>query len=209
MPWGRDHIIGCFEPWWKIANRLLRLFAENVEKDRCVGSIFGNKFHILLMYMLYVVYVVLGVCRTLCMLYLMYAVLGVCCTQCMPYSVNAVVVVNSRSSHEETGSDLISLFSAMMGELWKRTRDGEWRWEWYGGHELLWEIRGMTCLIGYRRPHISILKCWMGTRTCHIWDGQLTRTPNSLPLQSLMKISLISFYLSLSHPQLSLAHPQL
>ena len=45
----RDHIIERFEAWWKIANKLLGLFVENVEKDRCVGSIFGNQFHFLLM----------------------------------------------------------------------------------------------------------------------------------------------------------------
>jgi hypothetical protein len=32
-----------------IANESPRLFVENVEKDRCVGSIFGNQFHFLLM----------------------------------------------------------------------------------------------------------------------------------------------------------------
>jgi len=45
----RDHIIECFQTWWKIANKSLRLFVENLEKDRCVGSIFGNQFHFLLM----------------------------------------------------------------------------------------------------------------------------------------------------------------
>jgi hypothetical protein len=45
----RDHIIERFEAWWKIANKSLGLFVENVEKDRCVGSIFGNQFHFLLM----------------------------------------------------------------------------------------------------------------------------------------------------------------
>ena len=45
----RDHIIERFEAWWKIANKSLGLFGENVEKDRCVGSIFGKQFHFLLM----------------------------------------------------------------------------------------------------------------------------------------------------------------
>jgi hypothetical protein len=45
----RDHIIERFEAWWKIANKSLGLFVENVEKDRCVGSISGNQFHFLLM----------------------------------------------------------------------------------------------------------------------------------------------------------------
>jgi len=46
----RDHIIEPFEAWWKIANTSHRLFVENVEKDQCVGSIFGNQFHFLLMW---------------------------------------------------------------------------------------------------------------------------------------------------------------
>jgi len=45
----RDDIIECFEAWWKIANKPLRLFMENMEKDWCMGSIFGNPFHLLLM----------------------------------------------------------------------------------------------------------------------------------------------------------------
>jgi len=44
-----NHIFERFEPWWKNANKSLGLFVENVEKDRCVGSIFGNQFHFLLM----------------------------------------------------------------------------------------------------------------------------------------------------------------
>jgi hypothetical protein len=39
-------------------------------------------------WMLYLVYVALGVYCTWCMLYLAYAVLGVCCTQYMLYSVS-------------------------------------------------------------------------------------------------------------------------
>jgi len=41
-----------FEAWWKIANKSLGLFGENVEKDRHMGSIFRNQFHLLLMYRL-------------------------------------------------------------------------------------------------------------------------------------------------------------
>jgi len=44
----RDHIIERLEPWWKIANMSLGSFVENVEKDRCMGSIFGNQFQFLL-----------------------------------------------------------------------------------------------------------------------------------------------------------------
>jgi hypothetical protein len=45
----RDHIIEHFKAWWENANKLLRLFVENVVKDLCVGSIFGYEFHFLLM----------------------------------------------------------------------------------------------------------------------------------------------------------------
>jgi hypothetical protein len=33
-----------------MVNKSLGLFEENVEKDRSVGSIFGNEFHLLLMF---------------------------------------------------------------------------------------------------------------------------------------------------------------
>jgi len=49
MSWQHDHIIQHFKAWWKIANKLLRLFVENVEKNRGAESIFGNQFHFLLM----------------------------------------------------------------------------------------------------------------------------------------------------------------
>jgi hypothetical protein len=44
-----DHIIQRFDAWWKIAYKSLGLLVENVEKDRCLRSIFGNHFHFLLM----------------------------------------------------------------------------------------------------------------------------------------------------------------
>jgi len=49
MLWWCDHIIECFKAWWKIAHKPRRLFVENVEKDRCMGSIFGSQFRFLLM----------------------------------------------------------------------------------------------------------------------------------------------------------------
>ena len=49
MSWPRDHIIERFKAWWKIANRLLRMCVENVEKGRFLECIFRNQFHILLM----------------------------------------------------------------------------------------------------------------------------------------------------------------
>jgi len=45
----RDHIIKRYEEWRKIENKSLGLFVENVEKDRCVGSIVGKQFRFLLM----------------------------------------------------------------------------------------------------------------------------------------------------------------
>jgi hypothetical protein len=45
-------MIERFEAWWKIAYKSLRLCVKNVEKDGCVGSIFGNQFHLLLMFSL-------------------------------------------------------------------------------------------------------------------------------------------------------------
>jgi len=62
----------------------------------------------------------------------------------------------------------------------ERERDGGWRWEWYGGYERIWEIRGTTCLIGLGRPRIGVSPRPIGTRSFRIGDGQLTRTRNSL-----------------------------
>jgi len=122
----RSHIIQRFEAWWKIANMLLGLFVENVEKDRCVGSIFGNQFHFLLM----------SIQGSTCnhenerktnnlgwMLYSVYAVLGVCCTQYMLYLVYAVLDVNWWSGLGGIERDDSILCSAMMVELWTRTRE--------------------------------------------------------------------------------------
>jgi len=81
------------------------------------------------------------------------------------------------------------------------TRDGWWRWEWCGGSERIWAIRGTTCLIGLGRPRIGIT-WWIGTRSCCIRDGKFTRTQTSLMSQFLMMISPISSHISSSHPQL-------
>jgi len=48
MSWQWDHIIQHFEAQWKIANKLLRYFVENVNNNQCIGSIFGNQFRFLL-----------------------------------------------------------------------------------------------------------------------------------------------------------------
>ena len=64
------------------------------------------------------------------------------------------------------------------------------------------EISGTRCLIGYRRPRIGVITRWIGTHTCGIGDGKLTRVRNSLKSQFLMMICPISSHLSLSRPQL-------
>jgi len=102
----------------------------------------------------------------------------------------------------EIERDDFTLCSAMMVELCTRKRDGGWWWEWYGGYKRIWEIRGMTCPIGFRRPCIAFLTCRIGSRTCHIGNGKLTHTQNSHKSQFLIMISPMSSYLSLSRPQL-------
>jgi len=53
-------------------------------------------------------------------------------------------------------------------------------------------------MIGFRRPRIGVITRRIGTRTCRIGDGKLTRTRNSLKSQFLMMVSPISSDLSLS-----------
>jgi len=120
----------------------------------------------------------------------------------MLYSVYAVLGVNSWSCHGEIERDDLTLYSAMMVELWTRKRDGGWRLERYGGYEQIWEIRGTTCLIGLGRPRIGVSSRRIGTGTCRIGDGQLTRTRNSRKSQFLMMISPISSNLCRSCAQL-------
>ena len=72
----------------------------------------------------------------------------------------------------------------------------------YGGYERISEVRGTTCLIGLGIPRIGVSMRRIGTRTCLIGDGELTRTRNSRKSQFLMMISPISSDLSLSCAQL-------
>jgi len=148
--------------------------------------------------MLYLVYAVLGICCTWCVLYLVYTILGVHCTWCilyllctvfgvcctlhMPNSIYAVHGVIWWSWHVHISRDHLILYSAIIAQLWTKKRYEEWRWNWYGGHEGIWETRGPTCVIGFRIPHISLLTCWIWSHTWHIRDGQLTSTQNSLCL---------------------------
>ena len=80
----------------------------------------------------------------------------------------------------------------------EKERDGDEDRNDMGGYEGKWEIRGTTCLIGYRIPRIGVHTRRIGSRTCRIGDGKLTRTRNSLKSQFLMMISPISSHLSLS-----------
>jgi len=110
--------------------------------------------------------------------------------RCMLYSVYAALSVNSWWWHGEIERDDLTLCSGNDGRVVdKKERDGGWRWEWYGGYEWTWEIRGTTCLIGLRRPRIGGITRWIGTHICCIGAGKLNRTRNSLKSQFLMMIS--------------------
>jgi len=106
----------------------------------------------------------------MCMLYSVYAVLGVCCTRCQLIFM----------SWRDREGWLNSVFCDDDWVVDENVRDGGWRWEWYGGYERIWEIKGATCLIGLGRPRIGVGSRQIGTRTCGIGDGLLTRTWNSL-----------------------------
>jgi dissimilatory sulfite reductase (desulfoviridin) alpha/beta subunit len=67
-------------------------------------------------------------------------------------------------------------------------------------YEQICEIRRIACLIGLGRPRIREITHRIGTRTCHIGDGRLTRTRNSIKSQFLMMISPVPAHLSLSCP---------
>ena len=99
---------------------------------------------------------------------------------CMLYSVYAALKVNSWWWHGEIERDDLILCSCNDGIVVdEKERDGKWRWERFWGYEWLWEIRSTTCLIGFRRPHISVITRRIWTHTCRIGDGRLTRTRNS------------------------------
>jgi len=55
-------------------------------------------------------------------------------------------------------------------------------------HKPIWEIKGMTCLIGFVRPHTTGISRWIGCSTCHTRNGILTRTQYSLKSKFLMRI---------------------
>jgi len=132
-----------------------------------------------------------------------YAVLSLCCTRCMLHSAYAALGVNSWWWHGEIERDDLTFGTCNDGRVVdEEERDEGWRREQYGGYEQTWEIRGTTCLIGLITPRIRVITRQIGTRTCRIGDGKLTRTWNSLKSQFLMMISHISSDLSLSSAQL-------
>jgi len=98
------------------------------------------------------------------------AVLGVRCTRCQ------LLIMSWRDGE----GWLTFVFCDDGWVVDEKERDGGWSWEWYGGYERIWEIRGTTCLIRLGRPCIGVSSRRIGTRTCHMGDGQLTRTQNSL-----------------------------
>jgi len=151
--------------------------------------------------MLYSVYTVLGVCCTLCMLYMEYAVLRVCCTWYILYLVYAVLSVNPWSWHGEIERDDITLCTAMIIKLSTRPRDGGWKWGQYGGYEWIWETRGTTYEVGFRRPHIGVCSGRLGSHTRWIGNSERTGTQNSIKF-SFLKINfpspLITFFFGLT-----------
>jgi len=125
------------------------------------------------------------------MLYSVYVVLGVCCTQCQ-------LMIMAWWDREGW---LNCVFCEDDRAVDKKEKAGGWRWERRGENERMWEIRGTTYLIGLGRPRIGEITHRMGTRTCRIGDGKLTHTKFS-KYQILMIIYPISSHLSPSHPQL-------
>jgi hypothetical protein len=106
---------------------------------------------------------------------------GVCCTWCMLHLVYDALSVNSWWWHGGIERDDLTLcYCDDRRVVDEKERDGGWRWEPYGGYERPWQIRSTTCLIGFRTPRIDVITSRIGTLTCHIGDGKLTRTRNSL-----------------------------
>jgi hypothetical protein len=130
---------------------------------------------------------ILGEYCTRCMLYLMYA-----CSQCQ------LMIMGWRD--RDGWHNFVFCDDGWVVDM--RETDGGWKWEWCERYERIWEIRGTTCLIGFQRYCIRVSTCWIRTSSCHIGDGILTCTQNSLTSHFLMIISPISSDLSLSRPEL-------
>jgi len=115
--------------------------------------------------------------------------------------VYAVLSIDSWSWHGVIQRDYLPLHSVMMVEFWKIKRDGGRIWEQYGGYEQRREIRGMTCQIGFKRPHTGVLTWQIVSHTCCIRNGKLNHTWYFLKSQFLMLLSphlLSSFSFSFS-----------
>jgi len=132
---------------------------------------------------------IFGGCCTRCMLYLVYAVLGLCCTRCQ------LMIMPWR----DWEGWLNFVFCDGGWDVDEKERDVGWRWERCGGYERRWDIRGTTCLIGLGRPRIGVITRRIGTCTCRIGDGKLTRTQNSLKSQFLMMICPTSSTITWEH----------
>jgi len=127
----------------------------------------------------------------------------VCYTLCVLQSAYAAIGVKSGWWRGEIAMDNLSLCSCNDGRVVdEKERDGGWRWERYGGSERTWAMSSTSCLIRFTRPRIGVITRRIGTCTCRIGDGKLTRTRNCFESQPLMMISLMSSDLSLSCAQL-------
>jgi len=81
------------------------------------------------------------------------AVLHVCCIWCMLNLVCTVLCVNSWSRHGETEKGDLTSCSQVMIELRKIQRDGGWKWNQYGGFNLVGNL-------GYNLPD------WLQNTSC-------------------------------------------
>jgi len=129
-----------------------------------------------------------------CKLYLVYTVLGVCCTWC-----HSILSINSSSCHGAIVWDDCTLHSGMTEEMWTRKWDGASSWERYEAYDGIWELTGTMSLIRLITLHIGVITWRIGIAACHIGDGKLTCTWNSLKSKVLMTISPISSLPFLPH----------
>jgi len=144
--------------------------------------------------MLYLVYAVLGVYCTWCILYLVYAVLGVCCTQCMLYSMYAVISIHCSWCILWLAYAMLVVCCTQsyltMMPWWYRERwlnlvfsgDGWVEDEMKRGRIMMGPIWRIWLDLGtqrYQLPYRVWIHC-IHIPTCHIGNGKLTCTCNSL-----------------------------
>jgi len=118
------------------------------------------------------------------------------------YSVYVVLSVNPLSWHGYIQNDKLTWGPVIIAEWWIRTRCRRRGRAQHAGYDAMCEICGMTSFIGFRNPHIGGSTFRMGHHPCHIRNGILTPTRNSLNFQHLRKISHVSSHLSLSQREL-------